>query len=367
MRARIVKPGLFSDFGLSRLPVDARYLFIGLWCIADREGRLIDSPRFIAGQVFPHDASGIEADVVRWLAQLEAGGFIQRYEVNGGRYILVTNFKKHQQINHREAASNLPAPPRQRAGNEKAAIEQPVDEPTRLPVDFSRVMPGKCPGNARVMPGPNGSGIRSGSGISGVYKLPYTPLTPHESSPPPLVPVENSVEISLESPAASQLPSSESPPREQNQAIVSSRSPAETAADAAGLAVNEPQQGMHALTGRMHLAIAQKPNPHKISSANTGIQRVGDFAAEVARRMLRDWMERHADRLPPPDDEICQRLLVAHGMSLDRLRDWLLDLRRRGKRPESVQSWGWFAYLAEAEATRHRPGRAARAATGGAA
>jgi hypothetical protein len=109
------------------------------------------------------------------------------------------------------------------------------------------------------------------------------------------------------------------------------------------------------------------PSALKISAANDGLQKVGDFAVEVTRRMLREWMERHADRLPPPDDEICRRLLVAHGMSLDRLRDWLLWLRRRGKRPEAVQSWGWFAHLAEAEAARDGPGEPSPAAAGGVA
>jgi hypothetical protein len=93
----------------------------------------------------------------------------------------------------------------------------------------------------------------------------------------------------------------------------------------------------------------------KISRADTGLQKLGDFAVEVIRRMLLDWMEHQAGRLPPPDEEICRRLLVAHGMSLDRVRDWLLWLRRRGKRPENVQSWGWFAHLAEAEAARDGP------------
>ena len=74
-----------------------------------------------------------------------------------------------------------------------------------------------------------------------------------------------------------------------------------------------------------------------------------EFAVAMARLMLLDWMERQAVRLPPPDDDLCRRLLQAHQMSLDLLREWLIDLRKRGKRPESVQSWGWFLRLSQAE------------------
>lgn len=330
MRARIVKPGLFSDFGLSRLPIQARYLFVGLWCLADREGRLIDSPRFIAGQVFPHDDGSIEADVTTWLSQLEACGFIQRYEVNGGRYILVTNFKKHQHINQREAPSLLPPPKN--------------EESTSYPVDSSRAMHVQCTcdareahvqctNNARAMHVPNGSGSGSGSGsgISGVRKLPDTPLPPTDP-PPPLKHAQKSDPAPTGSASAPEASDDNSP----------LKLPTETA-----LMAQVQRRG----SGAVLQLSAKLPPGQEI---------------ELVRLMLLDWMEQQAARLPPPDDELCRRLLQAHGMSLDGLRDWLLSLRRRGKRPESVQSWGWFAHLAEAEAARDGPA-VALAAAGGAA
>ena len=44
MRTRLLKPGFFMNEELARLPVRARLLFAGLWCLADREGRLEDRP-----------------------------------------------------------------------------------------------------------------------------------------------------------------------------------------------------------------------------------------------------------------------------------------------------------------------------------
>ncbi len=37
-RARNIKPGFFDNEILGELPALTRLLFIGLWCLADREG-----------------------------------------------------------------------------------------------------------------------------------------------------------------------------------------------------------------------------------------------------------------------------------------------------------------------------------------
>ncbi len=87
--------------------------------------------------------------------------------------------------------------------------------------------------------------------------------------------------------------------------------------------------------------------PVEISAAAEQ-QRVERLEIDVAGRMLRDWMGHHADRLPPPDDALCRRLLACCG-GLDGMHAWLRGLQRRGKRPESVQQWGWFVTLAETE------------------
>ena len=46
-RARNIKPGFFDNETLGELPALTRLLFIGLWCLADREGRLQDRPKRI--------------------------------------------------------------------------------------------------------------------------------------------------------------------------------------------------------------------------------------------------------------------------------------------------------------------------------
>ena len=107
MRARNIKPGFFRDEQLIQVPPLGRLLFAGLWCLADREGRLLDRPAQIKWDVLPAD----DCDINALLAELATRGFIRRYAVNGTRYIEVTRFLAHQNPHHKEKASLIPPPP----------------------------------------------------------------------------------------------------------------------------------------------------------------------------------------------------------------------------------------------------------------
>jgi hypothetical protein len=107
-RIRSIKPGFFTNDQLAEVDPLGRILFAGLWCHADRAGRLEDRPRKIKAEVLPYD----DCDVDGLLSTLAASGFIVRYEVAGVRLIQVVNFEKHQTPNIKEIASTLPPPPR---------------------------------------------------------------------------------------------------------------------------------------------------------------------------------------------------------------------------------------------------------------
>lgn len=106
MRARNIKPGFFKNEQLPDCTPLTRLLFIGLWCMADREGLLEDRPRKLKIEVFPCD----DCDIDAMLEELQATGFIRRYEIEGRRYVQVVNFKKHQRPHNKEQASTIPAP-----------------------------------------------------------------------------------------------------------------------------------------------------------------------------------------------------------------------------------------------------------------
>jgi hypothetical protein len=114
MRARGLKPGLFKNEALAEItPPWGRLLFMGLWGLADREGRLIDRPGHIAVEVLPYDLTNGRLTVPavdKMLAELAHGAdpFIFRYVVDGLRLIQIVNFRKHQSPHHTEKASELP-------------------------------------------------------------------------------------------------------------------------------------------------------------------------------------------------------------------------------------------------------------------
>jgi hypothetical protein len=120
-RTRTVKIGLFQDEELADLDLMARLLFIGLWLLADREGRLEDRPRRIKGLLFPYEACDTETH----LGSLHDAGFIFRYSVDGSRYIQIVHFVKHQNPHPKEAASIIPAP----FVAIQAQPEQEIEEP----------------------------------------------------------------------------------------------------------------------------------------------------------------------------------------------------------------------------------------------
>lgn len=109
-RARNIKPGFFSNDQLVELPFETRLLFIGLWTIADRAGRLLDRPKKIKMDIFPGDS--VDCDAA--LESLASSGFIRRYDVDGVKAIQIINWDKHQNPHCKEAESTIPKPSERR-------------------------------------------------------------------------------------------------------------------------------------------------------------------------------------------------------------------------------------------------------------
>lgn len=105
-RARNIKPGFFTNDHLADCDPLARLLFIGLWCMADREGRLEDRPKKIKAELLPYDNANID----KLLSQLIEREFLIRYTVEGKQYLQVDKFAKHQNPHIKEAESTIPAP-----------------------------------------------------------------------------------------------------------------------------------------------------------------------------------------------------------------------------------------------------------------
>lgn len=157
-RIRTIRPEFFRHERLAELSPTCRLLFIGLWTLADRFGRLEDRPKRIKVEVLPYDS----VDVDKLLTELNTAAFIVRYSSNGNRYISIPSFTKHQRITGKEASApeSIPAPPDAESVNHEG-----ID--------------GETPGNQQGNIGENRKGIRSMEyGVRSVDVLPtHTPTT----------------------------------------------------------------------------------------------------------------------------------------------------------------------------------------------
>jgi hypothetical protein len=132
-RIRQIKPEFFLDDELAQCSRKARLMFAGLWCLADRAGRLEDRPARIKAQIFPYDedVSVIEIDEI--LLEELARHFIERYSADGKRIIQIRTFEKHQHCHIKEPNSQLPPPPKvrkqtkARKKNDATTVQEPVE------------------------------------------------------------------------------------------------------------------------------------------------------------------------------------------------------------------------------------------------
>lgn len=111
-RIRTVKPDFFVDEDIGRLQPITRLVYEGLWCHADKEGRLEYRPDYLKVQIMPYDNADMCEQLDLLMASKPRTGipFILRYEVEGVSYIQIIAWGKHQRPHHTESESTLPPP-----------------------------------------------------------------------------------------------------------------------------------------------------------------------------------------------------------------------------------------------------------------
>ena len=100
-RSRIIQYGFFTNEELSELPFQTRLLFIGLWTIADKAGRLEYRPKKLKAIIFPYDDANID-DMIH---SLESYNFL--YLDENREFIQITKWDKHQNPHWNETESEI--------------------------------------------------------------------------------------------------------------------------------------------------------------------------------------------------------------------------------------------------------------------
>lgn len=130
-RIRSIKPEIRISEKVNSWPVELRYFWIMLWGYVDDHGRGRDNSKLIVADTYPLDDSVSAEDVSRWLEILASAKVIQRYTIDGKRYLSITNWSEHQRPSH-PARSVIPEPPRESAD---------LDEQDETPAQLSLVIP----------------------------------------------------------------------------------------------------------------------------------------------------------------------------------------------------------------------------------
>lgn len=109
-RIRSIHPDACKSESLAAVSAEAERCYWRLQTHCDDDGRCEDHPRLIWAALFPlHEDVGLE-NVDAWLSELDREGLVVRYEVDGKRYLYVTQWPRFQHP-QKPKPSLLPAPP----------------------------------------------------------------------------------------------------------------------------------------------------------------------------------------------------------------------------------------------------------------
>lgn len=140
-----MKPEFFTSEDIVELSPLARLLYIGLWCEADREGRMVWKPKTFKIRYLPAD----DCDIAALCAELVDGGLVELY---GDGYAYIPAFLSHQHINPRETPSGLPEPARKPKSGTRAARVNHASA-TREPPDSDATVTHREEGKGREWKG----------------------------------------------------------------------------------------------------------------------------------------------------------------------------------------------------------------------
>ena len=105
----MIDPEIWDDEKFNSLCRDARLLFIGIFNLADDEGRIDGSARYLRKRVFGYDLDITPEQVESLLQNIIDKRMAVKYTIGECNYLWIPKFKKYQTISH-PSPSRIPPP-----------------------------------------------------------------------------------------------------------------------------------------------------------------------------------------------------------------------------------------------------------------
>lgn len=109
-RKRMIDPGIWSSEDFSKLSSFSKLIFIGLFSLADDEGRGKANPSYLKSMLFPYEEGIRSADIKKTLQEIASTMSVIFYTHDEKEYYALKSWGKFQTIN-RPSPSDVPDPP----------------------------------------------------------------------------------------------------------------------------------------------------------------------------------------------------------------------------------------------------------------
>lgn len=107
-RKRMIDPNIWQSEDFGRLSLLAKIVFIGLFSLADDEGRGRANPVYLKSNLFPYEESMRSADITKTLVEISSNMSVIFYSCDGSDYYSLYNWNDWQKID-KPTSSKLPA------------------------------------------------------------------------------------------------------------------------------------------------------------------------------------------------------------------------------------------------------------------
>lgn len=106
-RKRMIDPNIWQSEDFSKLSTLSKLVFIGLFSLADDEGKGRCNPVYLRSTLFPYDEGIRSTDIDKTLSEISSNMSILFYSCNGSNYYRLTNWNIWQKID-RPSDSKIP-------------------------------------------------------------------------------------------------------------------------------------------------------------------------------------------------------------------------------------------------------------------